>query len=84
MSAIEQLTEGNVTSFLQKIGLQDYCQTFKDNKVDGHLLEAIIHPTLGDGLMKSLGIHEEGDRMCLVREIYKVKFEGFEEVNTCC
>ena len=38
--------------FLQKIGLHNYCQIFKDNKIDGNMLEAIIHPTLGEGLMK--------------------------------
>lgn len=64
---------------LQKIGLHNYCQLFKDNKIDGSMLEAIIHPTLGEGLMKNLGIVDENDRTCLVKEIYKIKFQGYED-----
>ena len=78
MPEIQQLTEDNVARFLQKIGLQ-HCQTFKDNKVDENLLEVIIHPTLGDGLIKSLGITEENDRLHLVKDIYKIKFQGYED-----
>ena len=63
--AIQHLTEDNVEAFLNKIGLHNYSKTFKDNKIDGNMLEAIIHPTLGEGLMKSLGIVEENDRTCL-------------------
>ena len=65
--------------FYKRIGLHNYCQIFKDNKIDGNMLEAIIHPTLGEGLMKNLGIVDENGRMCLVKEIYKIKFQGYED-----
>ena len=42
------------------------------------MLEAIIHPTLGEGLMKSLGITDEKDRLFLVQAIYRIKFHGWE------
>lgn len=78
LPAIQQLTQENVSRVLKKIGLECYCQSFLDNHVDGNLLEAIIHPTLGNGLMTSLGVIDENDRSLLVREIYKVKFQGYE------
>ena len=76
---MEHLTEDIVEAFVNKIGLHSYSKTFKDNKIDGNMLEAIIHPTRGEGLMKSLGIVEENDRMCLVREIFKIKFQGCKD-----
>lgn len=75
---IQQLTQENVGRFLEKIGLERYCQTFHENKIDGHMLEAIIHPTLGEGLMKSLGITDERDRLFLVQGIYRIKFQGWK------
>ena len=78
-SAIQRLTVKNVERFLQKIGLHNYCQIFKDNKIDGSMLEAIIHLTLGEGLMKNLGIVDQNDHMCLFKEICKIKFQGYED-----
>ncbi|XP_028408838.1 uncharacterized protein LOC114531434 [Dendronephthya gigantea] len=78
-TAIQQLTEENVSRVLKKIGLERYCQCFLDNHVDGILLEAMIHHTLGNGLLASLGVIDENDRSLLVREIYKVKFQGYED-----
>ena len=72
---IQQLTQKNVGRFLAKIGLGRYCQTFRENKIDGYMLEAIIHPTLGEGLMKSLGITDERDRLLLVQGIYMIMFQ---------
>ena len=64
LSAIQDLTEDHVGAFLQKIGMQCYCKSFADNHIDGVMLEAMIHPTLGDGVMKNIGFTNENVDIC--------------------
>ena len=54
-AGLNQLTTGECLDALKSIGLPRHCSMFESNQIDGPMLEALIHPHLGQQLMLSLG-----------------------------
>ena len=50
---------------------------FESNRVDGPMLEALIHPNLGEQIMVTLGVNDASDRHRLVTELYRLKAHGY-------
>lgn len=74
---LHQLTTDECLDVLRGIGLDHHCNTFLTNKVDGSLLEALMHPTLGHQMLTSLGVTDGPERHRLITELYRVKGQGY-------
>lgn len=72
-AGLNQLTTGECLDVLRSIGLPQHCSMFESNQVDGPMLEALIHPHLGQQIMLSLGVNDTSDRHGLVTELYRLK-----------
>ena len=49
--------------------------SFVKNQIDGPMLEAIIHPVLGNSTLANLGIEKAEEQLKLISEINKMKNE---------
>lgn len=76
-AGLNQLTTGECLDVLRSIGLPQHCSMFESNQVDGPMLEALIHPHLGQQIMLSLGVNDTSDRHRLVTELYRLKAHGY-------
>ena len=76
-AGLNQLTTGECLDVLRSIGLPQHSSMFESNQVDGPMLEALIHPHLGQQLMLSLGVNDTSDRHRLVTELYRLKAHGY-------
>jgi len=77
LTGLHQLTTADCLNILRCIGLEHHCGMFKNNKVDGPMLEAMIHPNLGQQIMASLGVNDSSDQHRLVTEIFRLKTQGY-------
>lgn len=60
-AGLNQPTTGECLDVLRSIGLPQHCSMFESNQVDGPMLEALIHPHLGQQIMLSLGVNDTSD-----------------------
>ena len=74
---LNQLTTGECLDVLRSIGLPQHCSMFESNQVDGPMLEALIHPHLGQQILLSLGVNDTSDHHQLVTELYRLKAHGY-------
>lgn len=79
---LHHLTTDDCLDVLRCIGLEHHCAMFQTNKVDGPLLEALIHPNLGQQIMSMLGVNDSSDRHRLITELYRVKTQGYSNTTS--
>lgn len=75
---LNQLTTEDCLDILRSIGLERHSSAFKNNKVDGPMLEALLHPHLDQQLMLSLGVNDPSEHHRLVTELFRLKAEGYK------
>ena len=81
---LNQLTTDECLDVLRSIPLPQHCSIFESNQVDGPMMEALIHPQLGQQIMLSLGVYDTSDRRRLVTELYRLKAYVYKKPKSTC